>query len=99
MCEQNVREPGHRITAPANDLGPEELTWIAEIVAEARPGILADGGDIELAGVSGDVVRIRLTGACTHCAFAGHTLGGLRCQIVARLGRPLRVLPALSSAS
>ncbi len=67
---------------------------IDAVIAAARPAIQRDGGDIELAGIVGDVVRIRLTGACTHCAQAGQTLGGIRREIMRTTGLPLRVLPA-----
>lgn len=74
---------------------PSAETWalIKEIIQEVRPGIQADGGDIELASVSGDLIRVRLTGACTHCALAGQTLGGIRRTVTAKLGIPMRVLP------
>jgi Fe-S cluster biogenesis protein NfuA len=82
------------VTGLSGELSTEQLALIDEIVQAVRPGIQADGGDLELVAVTGDVVRIRLTGACTHCALAGQTLGGIRRQIVGRLGVPLRVLPA-----
>jgi len=72
---------------------PETLTQIEEIIQDVRPGIQRDGGDIELASVSGDLIRVRLTGACTHCALAGQTLGGIRRLVMAKLGVPMRVLP------
>jgi NifU-like protein len=69
------------------------LAQIEEIIDEVRPGIRRDGGDIELASVVGDLIRVRLTGACTHCALAGQTLGGIRRLVTTRLGYPMRVLP------
>jgi Fe-S cluster biogenesis protein NfuA len=71
----------------------ENLAQIEEIIREVRPGIQRDGGDIELASVAGDLIRVRLTGACTHCALAGQTLGGIRRMVMARTGLPMRVLP------
>jgi len=69
------------------------LAQIKEIIQDVRPGIQRDGGDIELASVVGDIIRVRLTGACTHCALAGQTLGGIRRLVLAKLGVPMRVLP------
>lgn len=69
------------------------LVLIEEIITKVRPGILRDGGDIELASVSGDLIRVRLTGECTHCALAGQTLGGIRRLVMGKLGVPMRVLP------
>jgi Fe-S cluster biogenesis protein NfuA len=41
---------------------------------EVRPALQADGGDIELVEVAGDVVRVRLLGACAGCPMARSTL-------------------------
>lgn len=71
----------------------ETLAQIEEIICEVRPGIRQDGGDIELASVSGDLIRVRLSGACTHCGLAGQTLGGIRRMVMNKLGVPMRVLP------
>lgn len=67
---------------------------IEEVIGLIRPAIQRDGGDIELAAIEGDVVRVRLTGACLHCSLAAQTLGGIRRELSSRLGLPLRVLPA-----
>lgn len=71
----------------------ETMAQIEEIIRDVRPGIQRDGGDIALASVAGDLIRVRLTGACTHCALAGQTLGGIRRLVMAKLGVPMRVLP------
>jgi len=68
---------------------------IAEIVSTLRPAIQRDGGDIVLVSIEGDIVRVRLSGACIHCAQAGQTLGGIRREIIRQLGHPYRVLPSL----
>ena len=40
-----------------------------------RPGLQADGGDVEFVSVSGDgVVSLKLTGACGSCPMAQMTL-------------------------
>ena len=40
-----------------------------------RPGLQADGGDVEFVSVSDDgVVSVRLTGACGGCPMAQMTL-------------------------
>lgn len=73
---------------------PEIAAVIEETIALARPAVQNDGGDIELVAIEGGIVRVSLTGACTHCAMAGHTLGGLRRAIMNATGLPIRVLPA-----
>lgn len=40
-----------------------------------RPGLQADGGDVELVDVSADgVVKVKLTGACHGCPMSQMTL-------------------------
>lgn len=71
----------------------EMFAQVEKIISDVRPGIQRDGGDIALASIAGDLIRVRLTGACTHCALAGQTLGGIRRRVMAETGLPMRVLP------
>ena len=41
---------------------------------EVRPMLQADGGDVELVGVEGGVVKVRLQGHCAGCPMAQITL-------------------------
>lgn len=43
-------------------------------LAQIRPGLVADGGDVELMDVNEGVVTVRLTGACGGCSMATMTL-------------------------
>jgi Fe-S cluster biogenesis protein NfuA len=48
---------------------------IKEIIeAKIRPALQMDGGDIELVGVDGGKVKVRLQGACHGCPSAAMTL-------------------------
>ncbi len=47
---------------------------VEEALEQVRPALQADGGDVELVEVEGDVVKVRLTGACGTCPFAQMTL-------------------------
>ncbi len=48
---------------------------VAKIIAELRPFVQGDGGDIELVKVGDDgVVSVRLLGACIGCPSSGMTL-------------------------
>jgi NifU-like protein len=71
------------------------MELIAAAIEELRPGVQADGGDLELVSVDGDRVRVRLKGACTTCSLASQTLGGVRRHLMKVLGAPVRVVPAV----
>ncbi len=43
-------------------------------LAQIRPTLQADGGDVELVGVDEGVVSLKLTGACNGCPMASMTL-------------------------
>jgi len=43
-------------------------------LAQVRPVLLADGGDVQLVDVDEGVVKVKLTGACGGCPMAAITL-------------------------
>ncbi len=48
---------------------------VAAVLAEVRPLLQGDGGDLDLVGVDDQgVVRVQLTGACVGCPSAPMTL-------------------------
>jgi Fe-S cluster biogenesis protein NfuA len=47
---------------------------IQEVLNNIRPGLNADGGDVELVDVKDGIVSLRLTGACAGCPFSSMTL-------------------------
>ncbi|WP_022849858.1 NifU family protein [Limisalsivibrio acetivorans] len=48
---------------------------VAEVLEQVRPALQADGGDIDLLGVTDDgIVKVQLTGACGSCPFSTMTL-------------------------
>ena len=47
---------------------------IKKALDEIRPALQADGGDVEYVGLEGDVVKVRLKGACSGCPMATMTL-------------------------
>ena len=44
------------------------------VLAQIRPALQADGGDVELVDVSEGVVRLKLKGACSGCPMATITM-------------------------
>lgn len=48
---------------------------VQKAIEKVRPGLQADGGDVELVEVTTDgVVKVKLTGACHGCPMAQMTL-------------------------
>ena len=62
--------------APAGGGGPDELHGkVAALLERIRPGVQADGGDVELIGITDHgVARIKLHGACVGCPSSEMTL-------------------------
>lgn len=88
--------------APAKSSGLsnlERIRLIEKTIAELRPQLQADHGDIELMDVEGKTITVRLTGACTGCQLAGATLGGVQQRLIEALGEFVRVVPAQAAHS
>lgn len=48
---------------------------VEKVLDEIRPGLQADGGDVELVDVTEDgIVKVKLTGACAGCPMSTVTL-------------------------
>lgn len=61
-------------------------------LAEIRPQLQADGGDIEFVAVEGTVVKVKLRGACAGCPMSTMTLKqGVERVIKARVPEVTRV--------
>ncbi len=58
------------------ELSPYQFARKVEKVIEeyVRPSLRADGGDLEIMDIKGNLVYCRLIGACTGCIGAGQTL-------------------------
>ncbi|MBD1843949.1 Fe-S cluster assembly protein NifU [Cyanobacteria bacterium FACHB-63] len=64
----------------------QKIARIQQVLDEVRPMLLADGGDVELYDVEGDVVKVILKGACGSCASSTATLkGAIETQIKAKV--------------
>jgi NifU-like protein len=68
----------------------QKINLIQQVLNDVRPTLLADGGDVELFDVEGDLVKVSLKGACGSCESSTATLKG---AIESRLKE--RVLPSL----
>ncbi|RLI88527.1 MAG: NifU family protein [Candidatus Altiarchaeales archaeon] len=49
---------------------------VKRIIEKIRPALQADGGDIELIDIEGEIVKVKLRGACAGCPLAQMTLKG-----------------------
>lgn len=47
---------------------------VERVLEEVRPHLQLEGGDIELVDIEGDVVKVRLKGACMGCPMSQMTL-------------------------
>ena len=47
---------------------------IEKALADIRPSLQSDGGDVELVDVENGIVKVRLSGACGGCPMSQMTL-------------------------
>jgi NifU-like protein len=78
-CEDKLRKllqetVGAKVDTPLVSIRPKRMTALQKIKKieevlerEVRPGLVKDGGDIELVDVDGDFVIVSLRGACKSC--------------------------------
>ena len=76
---------------------PEEARYraVSQAIDELRPHLKADGGDCCLVGVEGNIVKIKMSGACVGCQLASVTIHGIQERLIAKLGMPLRIVSVL----
>lgn len=72
----------------------QKIRLIEDAIAEIRPTIQRDGGDIELVDVDGNTVYVSLSGACSGCSQASSTYSGVQLKVMEKLGFPVRIAPA-----
>jgi Fe-S cluster biogenesis protein NfuA len=59
---------------------------VEKIIAEIRPHLEADGGNIELIDVQDGIVKVRLMGACGSCPMSQMTLKrGVEARLKAKI--------------
>ena len=47
---------------------------VEEVLDKVRPVLVRDGGNVELVGVDGGTVKVKLVGACAGCPMSTLTL-------------------------
>jgi Fe-S cluster biogenesis protein NfuA len=64
----------------------DKIQAIQEVLAEIRPALQADGGDVEFIDFSDGIVHVRMQGACGNCPMSMMTLKqGIEARIKARI--------------
>jgi len=72
-----VQPHSNRPSPPSSAIAqdPALLERVTRVINLIRPAVQADGGDVELVGITPDqIVRIRLHGACVGCPSSTVTL-------------------------
>jgi NifU-like protein len=72
---KQAREEAKNRPAPAGISDLQRAALIQEVLdREVRPGLAMDGGDMELVGVDGAVVKVKLNGHCVSCSSSTATM-------------------------
>ena len=58
----------------SNEENEMDKVKIEKALATVRAALQQDGGDIELVGIEGGVVKVRLKGACAGCPMSQMTM-------------------------
>lgn len=97
-----AKQPATQATEPAIDATISSLPptnpltqQIISILADLRPYLQADGGDVSLIKASKNLIVVSLSGACTGCMMTDMTLGWLQQQFSEALGW---VVPVVNQA-
>ena len=70
----------------------QKIALIQEIIeTEIRPGLQADGGDIELIDIDGNRVIVALRGMCSGCLMADVTIKGIQDKLREMVGEEITV--------
>ncbi len=72
----------------------QRIKKIEEVLNSLRPQLMADGGDVELVDVVGNIAYVNMTGACNGCQMAAMTIAGIQQRLMEVLGEFIRVVPA-----
>lgn len=71
----------------------QRIKVIEGVIERMRPIFVRDGGDISLVDVDGDLVYVRLSGACAGCGMSFATLSALQQQLCDALGEAVDLFP------
>ena len=73
---------------PNRELLPLTLENVDAALEEVRPYLIADGGNVEVAGIEDGIVAVRMSGACGSCSSSTATLkGGIEKTLIKVFGK------------
>jgi Fe-S cluster biogenesis protein NfuA len=70
---------------------------VEQAIAAIRPFLNADGGDMRLIEIDGDVARVELVGACSNCNMSHMTMKNGVEDAIRRMAPEIRVVEAVQS--
>jgi NifU-like protein len=85
--------PAKPAAKPARANNLERIRRIEQVIAEVRPTLQRDHGDLELIDVDGKTVYVSMTGACAGCQMESVTLAGIQQKLMEELKEVIRVVP------
>ena len=100
VSDQKITSPVTH-TVSALPLTNKLTQKVIEVLADLRPYLQADGGDVSLIKASENLIVVSLSGACTGCMMTDMTLGWLQQQFSEALGWAIPVVnhvPEVQSA-
>ena len=71
----------------------KRLRVVESVLDEMRPGIMADGGNIQLVDIEDDLVFVSMSGNCSGCGMSGLTIASIEDKISQALGVSMTVFP------
>lgn len=92
-----VSQPVSTFAVPA--AGDDLERVVRQAIADLRPHLQRDGGDIELVAIDGDLIVVDMKGTCSGCVLASVTLAGVKKRLIDAIGRPVRVVPRAAVAA
>ena len=93
LAEILAQQPPQTPPAAASGKDPHWQS-VVETIAELRPHIQADGGDMSLLSVANHQVTVSLSGSCSGCMMTDMTLAWLQQKLMERTGCYMEVVAA-----
>lgn len=95
---EEVEEPQPQVAAKSEGMTIyERIRRIETVIESVRPTLQADKGDVELVDFDGEMVYVRMVGACAGCSASSVTLGYIQQRLMEAMGELIPVVPVQES--